>query len=268
MKLTGTRTTPSRAVANESTANCQQLCDSSASRSPLPRPSAARAAAVRDTAASSSANVSRVSPHTRASLPGTRDAVRCSISLMPCRRASPTSTPPMSSATMPHLLPLLTSTVHTPSAPWAEAKVTPPARPDDIRQARTPLRSGARSTVRPTLSSSPAASPERSSGEGSRPPFRMLDCKAAAPWTASRRPSHEPVTCLRSRLAASARGGCRRRQAVGTASTHARTTSTSRRAQRADHPTRARPFGMLRRPPAVHQAVIGREPSSRVDHVL
>ena len=103
MKLTGTRTTPIRAVANDSTANCQQLCESSASRSPLPSPSAARAAAVRDTAASSSANVSRVWPLTMASLPGTRAAVRCSISLMPCRRASPASPPPISSATMPHL---------------------------------------------------------------------------------------------------------------------------------------------------------------------
>ena len=106
MKLTGTRTTPIRAVANDSTANCQQLCESSASRSPLPSPSAARAAAVRDTAASSSANVSRVWPLTMASLPGTRAAVRCSISLMPCRRASPASPPPISSATMPHLLQL------------------------------------------------------------------------------------------------------------------------------------------------------------------
>ena len=40
MKFTGTSTTPSCAVANASTANCQQLCDSSASRSPLARPAA------------------------------------------------------------------------------------------------------------------------------------------------------------------------------------------------------------------------------------
>ena len=70
MKLTGTKTTPSRAVANDKTTNCQQLCDSSASRPPFFRPLAARAAAVSDTAASSSANVSRVSPPTMASLPG------------------------------------------------------------------------------------------------------------------------------------------------------------------------------------------------------
>ena len=73
MKLTGTKTTPSRAVANDKTTNCQQLCDSSASRPPFFRPLAARAAAVSDTAASSSANVSRVSPPTMASLPGTHD---------------------------------------------------------------------------------------------------------------------------------------------------------------------------------------------------
>ena len=38
MKLTGTSTTPSRAVANTVTAYCQELCASSASRSPLARP--------------------------------------------------------------------------------------------------------------------------------------------------------------------------------------------------------------------------------------
>jgi hypothetical protein len=51
MKLIGTSTTPRRAVANETTANSQPLCESSASRSPR----ASSAAAVRLTAASSSA---------------------------------------------------------------------------------------------------------------------------------------------------------------------------------------------------------------------
>ena len=55
MKLTGTRTTPSRAVAKSSTANCQELWLSSASRSPLARPRSARACAARLTAASNSA---------------------------------------------------------------------------------------------------------------------------------------------------------------------------------------------------------------------
>ena len=55
MKLTGTRTTPSFAVAKASTAYCQELCDSSASRSPLARPRSASACAVRFTAASNSA---------------------------------------------------------------------------------------------------------------------------------------------------------------------------------------------------------------------
>ena len=44
MKLTGTRTTPSFAVANARTAYCHELCESSASRSPLLRP---RSASVR-----------------------------------------------------------------------------------------------------------------------------------------------------------------------------------------------------------------------------
>ena len=38
MKLIGTRTTPARAVANASTAYCQQLCASSATRSPGRKP--------------------------------------------------------------------------------------------------------------------------------------------------------------------------------------------------------------------------------------
>ena len=60
MKFTGTSTTPTRAAAKFSTANCQQLWHSSASRSPLASPAAAIAAAVRSTTASSSAKVSRV----------------------------------------------------------------------------------------------------------------------------------------------------------------------------------------------------------------
>ena len=55
MKLTGTRTTPSRAVAKASSTYCQQLWLSKASRSPLARPRPARACAVRLTAASNSA---------------------------------------------------------------------------------------------------------------------------------------------------------------------------------------------------------------------
>src|SRR5690242_18536389 len=70
MKLIGTSTTPSRAVANATVANCQQLCDSSASRSPLARPRSASACAHRLTAASNSANVSRHAPSTIASLSG------------------------------------------------------------------------------------------------------------------------------------------------------------------------------------------------------
>ena len=70
MKFTGTSTTPSLAVANASTANCQQLCDSRASRSPLARPRAASACAARFTAASNSAKVMRRSPATTASLSG------------------------------------------------------------------------------------------------------------------------------------------------------------------------------------------------------
>src|SRR5271170_3452272 len=55
MKLTGTRTTPSRAVAKASSTYCQQLWLSRASRSPLARPRSARACAARLTAASNSA---------------------------------------------------------------------------------------------------------------------------------------------------------------------------------------------------------------------
>ena len=57
MKLIGTSTTPSFAVANTSTANDQELRASSASRSPLASPRAASAPAARFTAASNSANV-------------------------------------------------------------------------------------------------------------------------------------------------------------------------------------------------------------------
>ncbi len=70
IKLIGTSTTPSRAVANATVANCQQLCDSSASRSPFTRPRSASACAHRLTAASNSANVSRCAPSTIASLSG------------------------------------------------------------------------------------------------------------------------------------------------------------------------------------------------------
>jgi hypothetical protein len=70
MKFTGTRTTPSFAVANTSTAYCQELCASSASRSPLATPLAASALAARFTAASNSAYVTRCSPATTASLSG------------------------------------------------------------------------------------------------------------------------------------------------------------------------------------------------------
>ena len=70
MKLTGTSTTPSRAVANASTAYCQELCESSASRSPFASPRPASAFAVRFTAASNSAKVTRRSPATTASLSG------------------------------------------------------------------------------------------------------------------------------------------------------------------------------------------------------
>src|SRR5512139_98021 len=76
MKLMGTSSTPSRAVAKPSTTNSQQLCDSSARRSPLAMPAASSAAAVRLMTASSSAKVSRVSPSTTASLSGKRFAVR------------------------------------------------------------------------------------------------------------------------------------------------------------------------------------------------
>ena len=87
MKLTGTSTTPARAVAKSSTANCQQLWLSSASRSPLVRPASASAAAVRSTRSSNAANVSRVSPSTIASLSGNRSAVRRGRSPRLCWRA-------------------------------------------------------------------------------------------------------------------------------------------------------------------------------------
>ena len=87
MKLTGTRTTPSRAVAKASSTYCQQLWLSSASRSPLARPRAASACAARLTAASNSAYVTRKSPATTASLPGYRAALRCSRSPTECCRA-------------------------------------------------------------------------------------------------------------------------------------------------------------------------------------
>src|ERR1035437_7337450 len=81
MKLIGTRMTPSRAVAKDSTANCQQLWDSKETRSPLVMPSASRAAAVRPMTASNSAKVRRVSPSTIASLSGKRFAVRIGIAI-------------------------------------------------------------------------------------------------------------------------------------------------------------------------------------------
>src|SRR5829696_5669665 len=68
MKLTGTSTIPSYAVAKTSTAYCHELWLSSASRSPLARPRSARTCAVRLTAASNSAYVNRRSPATTASL--------------------------------------------------------------------------------------------------------------------------------------------------------------------------------------------------------
>ena len=94
MNSTGTRTTPSRAIKNDKTANCQQLCDSSASRSPLPQPFGRQGG--------------RCPRHRRlqlcerqpglatddGQLAGTRAAVRCSISLdalppgQPCQRAA------------------------------------------------------------------------------------------------------------------------------------------------------------------------------------
>jgi hypothetical protein len=55
MKFTGTSTTPSFAVAKATTTNCQQLCDSSASRSPAPSPRSGSACAARLTATSNSA---------------------------------------------------------------------------------------------------------------------------------------------------------------------------------------------------------------------
>ena len=70
MKFTGTSTTPIFAVANASTAYCQELWASSASRSPLSRPRAASALAVRFTATSNSAKLTRRSPATTASLSG------------------------------------------------------------------------------------------------------------------------------------------------------------------------------------------------------
>ena len=196
MKLTGTKTTPSRAVANDNTANCQQLCDSSANRSPLPRPSAARAAAVRDTAASSSANVSRVSPHDDGQLARhpRRGAMQHLADALPPGQPhqhaadvlSHDASPPANS----HF-----NGAHPFSAP-AEAKVTPPARPDDIRQARTPLRSAARSTVRPTghHPQRPARNDLRVKGHG-----RRSGCPIARRQHRGRPHGDQPtpVTCLR-----------------------------------------------------------------------
>ena len=87
MKLIGTSTTPTRAAAKLSTANCQQLWHSSASRSPLASPASLIAAAARSTVASSSAKVSRVGPSMMASLSGTRRAVRRGRSPSDCWRA-------------------------------------------------------------------------------------------------------------------------------------------------------------------------------------
>jgi hypothetical protein len=105
-------------------------------------------AAVFDTAASGPANVSLVFPEMMVGFPGKRAAVRCSMSLMPWRQASPAKTPAMSSATMRHLLPALTPTVHAALAPRAEAKVphhTPPAP----RQPRACLKAGGLALLAP-----------------------------------------------------------------------------------------------------------------------
>ncbi|CCH77331.1 hypothetical protein BN12_1870002 [Nostocoides japonicum T1-X7] len=83
MKLTGTRTTPIRAAANDRATNSQQLCERRASRSPLASPASATPAS---TTAASSAYVKRRPPPTRASLSGTREAVRWGRSPSACRR--------------------------------------------------------------------------------------------------------------------------------------------------------------------------------------
>src|SRR5688572_11196531 len=87
MKLTGTSTTPTRAVANTRTAYCHELWHSRASRSPLTRPASLIAAAARSTTASSSAKVYDVAPSTTATLSGKRRAVRRGRSPSACWRA-------------------------------------------------------------------------------------------------------------------------------------------------------------------------------------
>ena len=63
-----------------------------------------------------------------ASLPSTRDAARCGMSLMPCRRASRGQDAGESSATMHHLLPVLTPTVHAlPHPEQRQRSLTTPA---------------------------------------------------------------------------------------------------------------------------------------------
>jgi hypothetical protein len=87
MKLRGTSTTGTRAVANASTAYCQQLCASNAMRSAGPNPLSCRAAAARSTVVSKSANVIVTSPSMIATLSGVRRAERRGMSPMLWLRA-------------------------------------------------------------------------------------------------------------------------------------------------------------------------------------
>jgi hypothetical protein len=87
MKLRGTSTTGARAVANASTAYCQQLCASNAMRSEGPNPLSRRAAAARSTVMSKSANVIVMSPSMIATLSGVRRAERRGMSPMLWLRA-------------------------------------------------------------------------------------------------------------------------------------------------------------------------------------